>query len=144
MANNHALCVGYDAMLGTRRGLEDLGIATSGVGETLAEARRPRIVEAAGCRVAVLAHASIFPFGYEARANRPGVAPTRTRNHFEYPFQMHLHEWQPSVRSEEFPEDVEGLRSSIAEARTQADRSRSDLRLVPATEDPTGPARRGA
>src|SRR5207247_5656938 len=73
LANNHILDVGYDAMLENRAQLRALGIATAGAGESLADAREPAIVEADGLRVAVLAYASIFPYGYDARSDPAGL-----------------------------------------------------------------------
>jgi poly-gamma-glutamate synthesis protein (capsule biosynthesis protein) len=83
LANNHTLCAGYEAMLETRRALRGLGIATCGAGASFAEAHEPAIISADGRRVAFLVYSSIFPFGYEARGNRPGLAAIRTRTHYE-------------------------------------------------------------
>ena len=86
LANNHILDVGYDAMLETRRRLLDQGIKTCGAGAHLAEAREPAIVGIGGLSIAFLAYASVFPIGYEAAPNRPGLAPVRAYNHWREPF----------------------------------------------------------
>ncbi len=80
MANNHILDAGYEAMLETRTRLRAQGVRTCGAGESLADARRPAILDVNGLRVAFLAYASFFPMGYEARTNRPGLVPMRAYN----------------------------------------------------------------
>ena len=82
MANNHIVDAGHAAMLDTARRLNAQGVATCGVGRDLAEARQPAIVKANGVTVAFLAYASVFPIGYEARSNVPGLAPVRGYNHY--------------------------------------------------------------
>jgi poly-gamma-glutamate synthesis protein (capsule biosynthesis protein) len=66
--------------------LHQQGVATCGAGATLDDARRPAIVERQGMRIAYLAYASVFPMGYEARSNVPGLAPVRARDF-----------WRPAV-----------------------------------------------
>lgn len=77
MASNHILDMGYEAMLETRSRLRAQGVKTCGAGECLADAREPAILDADGLRVAFLGYASIFPVGYEARSNAPGLVPVR-------------------------------------------------------------------
>lgn len=86
LANNHIADAGDEAMLETRARLRALGVATCGAGANLADAREPAIVEAGGLRVAFLAYASVFPMGYEARANAPGLAPLRAYDLWRSPF----------------------------------------------------------
>jgi len=80
MANNHILDVGHRAMLETRARLRQQGIKTCGAGDSLADARVPAVVEVNGVRIAYLAYASVFPMGYEARHDRPGLASMRAYN----------------------------------------------------------------
>src|SRR6266853_957006 len=75
MANNHIVDAGHAAMLENLRRLRAQGVETCGAGENLAEARRPAIIEAEGLKIAFLAYASVFPMGYEARSNVPGLVP---------------------------------------------------------------------
>jgi hypothetical protein len=46
-------------------------------GADLGDARRPAFLDTDSGRVAVLAYASVFPHGYEARPGWPGLAPMR-------------------------------------------------------------------
>ena len=82
LANNHILDAGIDAMLETRDRLNEQGVATCGAGDTLDDARAPAILETGGLRIAYLAYASVFPKGFEAFANTPGLAPLRARNFY--------------------------------------------------------------
>jgi poly-gamma-glutamate synthesis protein (capsule biosynthesis protein) len=122
-ANNHVMDGGPDVMRDTLEVLDSLGIATVGAGENLAEARRPRVVERQGLRVAFVAFVSTFPAGIDARSRRPGVNPLRFHNHY-YIREGDL-EFNPGVAPEvmpiPYPDDLTGLRSSIEAAREQAD-----------------------
>ena len=122
MANNHVADAGHAAMLDTARRLNDHGVATCGVGRNLDEARAPVVVEAGGVRVAFLAYASVFPFGYEARSNVPGLAPIRAYNHYH---DRNLNYQAPGIPPliETIPDqtDMANLREDIGKAREQAD-----------------------
>ena len=75
VANNHAGGAGTETladMLGTLRGH---GIAATGGGAHLAEARTPAVMEAQGLRVALLGYDSIPPQCPFATASSPGLAP---------------------------------------------------------------------
>jgi poly-gamma-glutamate synthesis protein (capsule biosynthesis protein) len=82
-ANNHIGDGGHSAMLETTEHLRTAGIKHVGVGANLAEARAPAFIEARGVRIAVLAAASVFPYGYEARDDWPGLAPLRGYNLYQ-------------------------------------------------------------
>ena len=77
LANNHICDAGHEALLSTRARVRELGIATCGAGANLDDARKAALVHAGGVKVAYLAYASVFPMGYEARENMPGLAPLR-------------------------------------------------------------------
>jgi poly-gamma-glutamate capsule biosynthesis protein CapA/YwtB (metallophosphatase superfamily) len=72
LANNHALDFGPVALLDTFTYLAEAGIAWVGAGGTLEEARAPRVLEAAGTSLSVVA-ATDHPPAYAAGA-QPGVA----------------------------------------------------------------------
>ncbi|MER6049265.1 CapA family protein [Streptomyces sp. NPDC020883] len=122
LANNHSVDGGHQALLNTRDTLRDLGIATTGAGADIAEARTPAIVERDGLRIAFLAYSSVFPHGYEARAKVPGLAPIRAHTRYT-PWE--LNEWNPGllprVTTENFPEDVAAFTRDVHAAREQAD-----------------------
>ena len=121
-ANNHIVDGGHAAMLETARHLRNAGIAPAGIGANLAEARAPAIVEARGLRIAVLAAASVFPYGYEARDDWPGLAPVRGYNLYE---DADPYNWVPgalpNVRTFTDEQDLAALETSIAAARRDAD-----------------------
>ena len=122
LANNHIVDAGHAAMLETERGLKARGVKTCGAGESLAAARKPAILDAGGTKVAFLAYASVFPMGYEARANVPGLAPMRAYNHCHelYP-NLHLPGTPPRLETIPDQTDLANLKEDIAKAREQAD-----------------------
>jgi poly-gamma-glutamate capsule biosynthesis protein CapA/YwtB (metallophosphatase superfamily) len=121
-ANNHIGDGGHQAMFETVEYLRSAGIKHAGVGASLAEARAPAIVQAGGVRIAVLAAASVFPYGYEARVDWPGLAPLRGYNLYE---DADPYNWvpgaQPRVRTFTDEQDLAALRASITSARRDAD-----------------------
>jgi hypothetical protein len=121
-ANNHIVDGGHAAMFETAGHLRSAGIASAGIGANLTEARRPAIVEARGLRIAVLAAASVFPYGYEAREDWPGLAPVRGYNLYE---DADPYNWVPgalpTVRTFTDEQDLAALEASIAAARQDAD-----------------------
>jgi poly-gamma-glutamate capsule biosynthesis protein CapA/YwtB (metallophosphatase superfamily) len=122
LANNHVLDVGYDAMLETRSRLRSQGIQTCGAGDSLEDARKPAIVEVDGLRIAFLAYASIFPHGYEARSNRPGLAPLRAHNSWREPFAtMYTPGLAPIISTIPDETDLARLSEDIQRARRLAD-----------------------
>lgn len=77
LANNHVLDAGWEGALETREALENEGIKTFGIGESLEAARRPLVVTAAGLRVGFLGYAEGVhgKHRHVASATTPGVAP---------------------------------------------------------------------
>jgi len=121
MANNHIVDAGHGAMLETQRRLRSQGVATIGVGQNLTEARRPTIVERRGCKVGFLGYASIFPHGYQARSNVPGLAPLRAYNHFYDQAENYVPGYLPRVETIPDPEDHRSLGEDIQALRQSAD-----------------------
>ncbi|HEX9889730.1 MAG TPA: CapA family protein [Nitriliruptorales bacterium] len=123
LANNHIVDCGHRGMLATRDLIREQGIATAGVGASLTEATTPAILDVDGVRVATVAFASVFPKGYEARGNFPGLAPVRAHTIVTDPTEDVY--WIPEgplvVSSKEVAGDVEILRDTIAAARESAD-----------------------
>jgi poly-gamma-glutamate synthesis protein (capsule biosynthesis protein) len=121
-ANNHMMDGGYEGLSDTLETLRSQGIATVGAGLDLDEALRPVVLERQGVRFAVLAFASVFPVGYEARQARPGIAPLRVQTFYANPDPNF---WEPGVEplisTVPFPPDRARFRTAIAEARELAD-----------------------
>src|ERR687888_2304460 len=80
-ANN----VHFGAAIETSLGhLDRAGIPHAGAGATLADARRPAILERDGTRVGLLAFTSVFwPDGHAATDSRPGVATIKVATAYE-------------------------------------------------------------
>src|SRR5262249_46288612 len=89
-ANSHALDWGPEAFLDTIAVLKDHGIAAVGVGNDLAAARAPVVLERKGTRVAFLSYAPCTFPAYEAAEDRPGCAPMRVHTVYR-----HLDSHQP-------------------------------------------------
>ncbi|HSR36036.1 MAG TPA: CapA family protein, partial [Desulfurivibrionaceae bacterium] len=75
LANNHLLDYGPIGLQDTRAALNAAGIASTGAGGTLAQAREPAIIERAGRRIAVLAYSLTLPAEFFATTARAGTAP---------------------------------------------------------------------
>ncbi len=121
LANNHILDAGIDVMLDTAQLVRAQGVAVCGVGAEIRAARQPAVVRRAGRQIACLAYASVFPMGYEARTNWPGLAPMRahtlylgTANHW-IPGEI------PRVRTVPLEEDLRALQEDIALAAAESD-----------------------
>lgn len=122
MANNHCIDAGHAAMLENRARLRAQGVKTCGVGENLDDARRPAIMEAKGVRIAFLAYASVFPMGYEARSNVPGLVPLRAYDLWRPALEnYHLPGTPPHTQTVPDSRDLASLASDIAQAKQQAD-----------------------
>lgn len=115
LANNHVGDCGHEGIWSTTGLLDEQGIAWSGVGPDLDEARKPAILERDGTTYGFHSWASFYPFGYEAREGWPGLNPFRARNH-------HVdgvpNLWAPGMPPKSFtvplPEDVERMHADLA------------------------------
>lgn len=83
IANNHMYDFGPDALLDTRALLLEKGIAVTGAGRDLAEAREPAIVDCKGIKVGFLGYCSVIPHGGEAAPNKVGIAPLRVKTSYD-------------------------------------------------------------
>ncbi len=76
LANNHAGDFGEEGLLQTIAVLDHAGIAHAGAGRSLADARRPAIIQAGGYRLAVIAFAD-YPVAWAATPWRAGINYTK-------------------------------------------------------------------
>lgn len=125
-ANNHALDYGYEAFLDTLKQLDAAGIVRVGGGRNLSEARRPVILERNGLRLGCLAYAATIPWGYEATADRPGLAPVRVQTYYEpQRYGYHIMSEQPGMPAKVInvinPEDLAVLREEVRRTKENAD-----------------------
>jgi len=76
VANNHALDFGLDGLRSTRTRIEEQGMRHVGSGEDVAEARRPRVFDRNGLKIAFFAYVdpSFTRASDRARPDRPGLA----------------------------------------------------------------------
>src|SRR5712692_7151286 len=72
-ANNHAYDYGEGGLLATIKNLEAAGLAYSGTGRNLSEARAPRYLDTARGRVALISVSSTFPNEGRAMEQRPDL-----------------------------------------------------------------------
>jgi poly-gamma-glutamate capsule biosynthesis protein CapA/YwtB (metallophosphatase superfamily) len=89
LANNHIMNFGAEGLAQTIEILDKAGIAHCGAGKNLADAHKPAIVERNGTKIAFLGYSCVFTAGFEARANRPGMAVVRTDVSYRAPSRMH-------------------------------------------------------
>jgi poly-gamma-glutamate capsule biosynthesis protein CapA/YwtB (metallophosphatase superfamily) len=82
-AGNHCMDWGLEGFDDTVHHLESAGLTVVGVGHDIQAARRARIVEADGVRIAFLACSSILPAAYWATPDRAGCAPMRAHTLYE-------------------------------------------------------------
>ncbi len=119
-AGNHGMDWGLEGFTDTLDHCARAGISLCGAGMTLAEARRPAIIERCGLRIAFLAYCSILPEGYQADRARPGVVPMRAHTVFEL-----VEPDQPGTRPRIFTYphqgDLKAMQGDIRSARQQAD-----------------------
>lgn len=74
LANNHTLDYGADGLVDTIQALDNVGIAHTGAGANVQEARRPVILTAAGKRIAILAYSLTLPENFYAGQKTAGTA----------------------------------------------------------------------
>lgn len=77
LANNHALDYGTDALLDSCEVLDQAGIAHTGAGKNLEEARKQVRIEVGGKRIAVIGATRVIPQAdWSAGASHPGMLAT--------------------------------------------------------------------
>jgi poly-gamma-glutamate synthesis protein (capsule biosynthesis protein) len=122
MANNHIVDAGHAAMLENRAWLQAKGVKTCGAGENLEDARKAAIIEMHGITVAFLAYASVFPMGYEARSNVPGLVPLRAYDLWRPALDnYHVPGTRPHAQTVPDQRDLAAVADDIARAKQQAD-----------------------
>jgi poly-gamma-glutamate capsule biosynthesis protein CapA/YwtB (metallophosphatase superfamily) len=118
-AGNHTMDRSATAMLETVEAADAVGLRLVGAGRDLAAARTPTILEVDGTRIGMLAYCSVVPRGFEATAQRAGVAPLRARTFYEQV------DWQagtpPRIVTQCHAEDLQALADDVARLRTQVD-----------------------
>src|SRR4029079_2932443 len=117
IANNHMYDYGPEALLDTRNLLLSKGIAVTGAGCDLDEARQPAIVERNGMTVGFLGYCSVIPEGGEAAPGKVGIAPLRVKTEYE-PRGPHA---SPRVITRPDDRDMTMILDDIAQLRRKVD-----------------------
>ncbi|SEL06268.1 poly-gamma-glutamate synthesis protein (capsule biosynthesis protein) [Sphingomonas palmae] len=122
LANNHMVDAGHAAMLDNIARLRSQGVHTAGAGANLTAARETAFVTAKGLTTGFVARASVFPMGYEARSNVPGIAPLRAYDLWR-PFLDNYYIPGVPPRAQTVPDDgdLSNLASDLSDARSRAD-----------------------
>ena len=120
-ANNHIVDSGHNALIEMIAALRERGIATSGAGKDVEEARAPAFVERNGTRFAFLSYCTSFPTGYQARTGVPGLASIRVDTAYRTDPDVNAPGRVPEIITIPWAQDMEMIRNDIAQARKSAD-----------------------
>jgi poly-gamma-glutamate synthesis protein (capsule biosynthesis protein) len=120
-ANN--VVQGVEVIRSTVEVLDRHGIAGTGCGRDLAEARRPAVVERGGVRFGFLARTALYyQHGHAAGPDAPGVAPLRCHTAYQPHPRVGEMPGAPAVtRSWPDPGALEELRGDVRELRGRVD-----------------------
>lgn len=120
LANNHSMDQGIEGLLRCIELLDAAGIIHTGGGPSLAEARRPAIVERNGASVAFLSYTSVFHPSYAATDVRGGLSTIRATTNYE-PHRLvdEAPGSPPTVRTQPDPADLARLAGDVKVARSQ-------------------------
>ena len=114
LAGNHIFDSGPAGVEDTIAELRRLGIATTGAGMNIDEARAPAIVDAAGVRVGVLSYNCVGPRESRATSRKAGCAPLDVLTHYELDYAGPG--GPPRIYTFVTPESNEVLRADVAGA----------------------------
>ena len=122
VANNHGGDYGWEGLQRCIELLERSGIAHTGGGENIAEARKPAILERNGVKVAFLAYSSVFAPAYAAGPKHGGLATVRISTSFE-PHARHLEVpgSPPIIHTSADPKDAAAMIEDVRRAKKDAD-----------------------
>jgi poly-gamma-glutamate capsule biosynthesis protein CapA/YwtB (metallophosphatase superfamily) len=119
LAGNHIFDSGPNGVADTISALHELGIATTGAGMTVDEARRPAIVEAGGLRVGTLSYNCVGPRESRATSRKAGAAPLDVLTHYELDYAGPG--GPPKAYTFVTPDSLEVLRSDVLGLRETVD-----------------------
>ncbi len=111
LAGNHIFDSGPNGVEDTIAALHELGIATTGAGMTIDEARRPAIVETGGLRVGTLSYNCVGPRESRATSRKAGAAPLDVLTHYELDYAGPG--GPPKAYTFVTPDSLEALRSDV-------------------------------
>jgi poly-gamma-glutamate capsule biosynthesis protein CapA/YwtB (metallophosphatase superfamily) len=119
LAGNHIFDVGPEGIEDTIAELKRLGIATAGAGMTLADARRPAVLERAGIRFGILSYNCVGPRESWAGTKKPGCAYVKVLTHYELDYASPG--GPPTVYTFAEPQSLDAMISDIEQLRVSVD-----------------------
>jgi poly-gamma-glutamate synthesis protein (capsule biosynthesis protein) len=119
LAGNHIFDAGPNGVEDTVASLRDQGIATTGAGRTLAEAREPAIVSREGLEVGVLSYNCVGPQDSWAGAAKAGCTYVRVITHYELDHASPG--GPPRIYTFAEPETLEAMQADIVALDAQVD-----------------------
>lgn len=111
------------AAVASVKALDAVEIKHCGVGETLAEARLPVILERNGVRIGFLSYTSVFwPSDHAAGPQSPGCATIKAHAAYQANYRaLEMPGAEPITRTFCDPEELEAMRQDVRTLRSQAD-----------------------
>ncbi len=119
LAGNHIFDAGPNGIEDTVATLRQLGIATTGAGMSLAEAREPAIVVRKGWKVGTLSYNCVGPKESWAHENKPGCAYVEIITHYE--LDHATPGGPPKIYTFAEPEGTEAMLADIEKLRHKVD-----------------------
>ena len=119
LATNHIWDSGVPGVEDTLNGFKDLGIAVTGGGMTLEEARTPAIIERKGARFGFLSYNCVGPKESWATAEKPGCSYVRVLTHYEQ--QTVQPGIKPAIYTFAEPSSLRAMQDDIRKLRSQVD-----------------------
>jgi poly-gamma-glutamate synthesis protein (capsule biosynthesis protein) len=122
LANNHGVDYGWQGLQRCIELLERAGIAHSGGGQNITEARKPAILKRKGKKIAFLSYSSVFAPAYAAGPDRGGIATVRISTAFE-PHARHIEVpgSPPIIRTMADPTEAAAMKEDVRCAKRDAD-----------------------
>lgn len=119
LAGNHMHDSGPNGIADTVATLQGLGLATTGAGMGLAQARTPAVVERQGRRVGVLSYNCVGPREGWATSRKPGCAYVKVLTHYELDHASPG--GPPTIYTFAAPDSLDAMAADIAALRPQVD-----------------------
>ncbi len=119
LAGNHIADAGPQGVEDTVAELQRLGIATTGAGLNLADARRPALIERAGLRLGFLSYNCVGPRESWAGPNRAGCAYVHVLTHYELNYASPG--GPPDVYTFADPKTLDAMATDVEALRRQVD-----------------------
>ncbi len=123
LANNHSMDLGSEGLLQTVANLDRVGIAHSGGGANIHQARAPAILEKHSVKVALLSYSSVFvPGTFPAGKDKPGIATVAVSTGYEISNRLSYSPGLlPRVVTTANQSDVKRMIEDVHQARARSD-----------------------